>query len=136
MPGRSFRPSEWGQSGWSILFTLVWLQKILGIRKDRLSFECMKGMCLFTSHFCLFFDQYDDLFMTDPVQSLHQMGPRRCTIYRGSFCDDCQNWFLIFLILFTLLEWSIRFIQGNRVKRMVFSFFMLIKMTLFNVQVF
>jgi len=41
------------------------------------SFKCMKGMCLFTSHFCLFFaTMYDDLFITDPMQSVHWMGTK------------------------------------------------------------
>ena len=72
-----WRQSRWGQNGWSILFTCYMItMKILGIRRDRRPFECTKGTCLFTSNFCVFFAtmQYDDFFMTDLVQSLHQMG--------------------------------------------------------------
>ena len=55
--------------------------KILGIWRDRRSFECKKGRCLFTSYFCLFFAtmQYDDLFMTDPV--IAQNGPMKTALY-------------------------------------------------------
>jgi len=84
----------------------------MGIRRDRQSFEW--HVCLHHSfHFYLFFTtiQYDDLFMTDPMQSLH------CTTYRGFdsyFLWQLPKLILIFQISFALLlEWSIRFIQGS-----------------------
>jgi len=97
----------------------------MGIRKDRQSFEW--HVCLHHFIFIYFLPQYSMMICLWLIQCSRctKWAHEGCTTYRGFdsyFLWQLPKLILIFQISFALLEWSIRFIQGSRVKRMISLF--------------